>query len=194
MAPSTAGCRVTTRLLALVHLDRDARRGDQPLGSGGRRRVDGHAPGVEAVLQDEGGGDDRAAVDGQIVERRTRPGEAGQEHVEAGALLVVERRRRRAGEAGAEERPQRFARAPSGERGLVPQAFRVGAAHEAVQADRDGGMRSWCVTKSSPGSPLRPSRDRSTWLFTSSSERSSVISLLPLTAPEDTVYGDAPSR
>src|SRR2546422_8647300 len=61
IAPSTAGCRVATRLLALVHLDRDARRGDQPLGSGGRRRVYGHAPGVEAVRQDEGGGDDRAA-------------------------------------------------------------------------------------------------------------------------------------
>src|SRR2546422_10805817 len=57
IAPSTAGCRVATRLLALVHLDRDARRGDQPLGSGGRRRVYGHAPGVEAVLQDEGGGE-----------------------------------------------------------------------------------------------------------------------------------------
>src|SRR2546429_9955583 len=92
MAPSTAGCRVTTRLLALVHLDRDARRGDQPLGSGGRRRVDGHAPGVEAVLQDEGGGDDRAAVDGQIVERRARPGEAGEERVEAGPPRGGQRR------------------------------------------------------------------------------------------------------
>src|SRR5437764_7025357 len=134
MAPSTVGCRVATRLLALVHLDRDARRGDQPLGSGGRRRVDGHAPGVEAVLQDEGGGNHGAAVDGQIVEGRTRPGEAGPERVEAGALLVVERRCRRAGEAGAEEGPQRFARVPIGERGLVPQAFRVGAADEAAQA------------------------------------------------------------
>src|SRR5207244_788156 len=100
MAPSTAGCRVATRLLALVHLDRDARRGDQPLGSGGGRCVDGHAPGVEAVLQDEGGGDDGAAVDGQIVERCTRPGEPGPERVEAGALRVVERRRGPAGSRG----------------------------------------------------------------------------------------------
>src|SRR5438309_493656 len=102
MAPSTAGCRLATRLLALVHLDRYARRGDQPLGSGGRRRVHGHAPGVEAVLQDEGGGDDGAAVDGQIVERCTRPGEAGPERVEAGALRVAGRRGGRAGEAGEE--------------------------------------------------------------------------------------------
>src|SRR3989442_6593843 len=107
MAPSTAGCRLATRLLALVHLDRYARRGDQPLGSGGRRRVHGHAPGVEAVLQDEGGGDDGAAVHGQIVERRTRPGDAGPERIEVGALLVAERRRPGAGEAGGGETPAR---------------------------------------------------------------------------------------
>src|SRR5437867_298485 len=102
MLSSTAAPRVAARLPALVHLDGDARRGDPLLGSGGRRRVDGHAPGVEVVLQDEGGGDDGAPVDGQIVERRARPGEAGQERVEAGALRVVEGRRGRAREAGAE--------------------------------------------------------------------------------------------
>src|SRR3989442_14093861 len=102
MAPSTAGCRLATRLLALVHLDRYARRGDQPLGSGGRRRVHGHTPGVEAVLQDEGGGDDGAAVDGQIVERRTRPGEAGPERVEAGAARVGGGARPRGRAPGAE--------------------------------------------------------------------------------------------
>src|SRR2546428_12228459 len=91
MAPSTAGDRIATRLLPLVYLDRDARPGGRLLGPRRRRRVDGHAAGMESVLQDERRGDDRAAVEGQIVERRPRPGQAGHERIEAGAPRGGER-------------------------------------------------------------------------------------------------------
>jgi len=55
-------------------------------------------------------------------------------------------------------------------------------------------MPSWRFTKSSPGSPLRRAGE-TTWLFTlefGALERD--LALAADAAPEETVYGNAPSR